>query len=141
MSRLTGKEVYSLMEAYQAVYTPQELTEEQVWEGVENWVHSLLKEGYDLSDYTWEEMYESYLIELDGSGGADGVMTKPKTSQYTLKNLGAKQFAAFKGGGGDEAIRLGSSAGEVVAAGRNKLIDLMVDQENQQLLVFLQMLQ
>ena len=63
MSRLTGKEVYSLMEAYQAVYTPQELTEEQVWEGVENWVHSLLKEGYDLSDYTWEEMYESYLSE------------------------------------------------------------------------------
>ena len=121
MSRLTGKEVYSLMEAYQAVYTPQELTEEQVWEGVENWVHSLLKEGYDLSDYTWEEMYESYLIELDGSGGADGVMTKPKTSQYTLKNLGAKQFAAFKGGGGDEAIRLGSSAGEVVAAGRKQI--------------------
>ena len=79
MSRLTGKEVYSLMEAYQAVYAPQELTEEQVWEGVENWVHSLLKEGYDLSDYTWEEMYESYLIELDGSGGADGVMTKPNT--------------------------------------------------------------
>ena len=63
MSRLTGKEVCSLMEAYQAVYTPQELTEEQVWEGVENWVQSLLEEGYDLSDYTWEEMYESYLEE------------------------------------------------------------------------------
>ena len=64
MSRLTGKEVYSLMEAYQAVYTPQKLTEEQVWEGVENWVQSLLEEGYDLSDYTWEEMYERYITEL-----------------------------------------------------------------------------
>ena len=64
MSRLTGKEVYSLMEAYQQVYAPRELTEEQVWEGVENWVHSLLEEGYDLSDYTWEEMYEQYLSEL-----------------------------------------------------------------------------
>ncbi len=64
MSRLTGKEVYSLMEAYQQVYAPQELTEEQVWEGVENWVHSLLEEGYDLSDYTWEEMYEQYLNEV-----------------------------------------------------------------------------
>ena len=62
MSRLTGKEVYSLMEAYQAVYAPQELTEEQVWEGVENWVQSLLEEGYDLSDYTWNEMYENYII-------------------------------------------------------------------------------
>ena len=64
MSRLTGSEVSSLMEAYQAVYAPQELTEEQVWEEVENWVNSLLEEGYDLSDYTWEEAYEAY-FQLD----------------------------------------------------------------------------
>ena len=63
MSRLTGADAYGLMEAYSAVYTPQELTEEQVWEEVETWVNSLLEEGYDLSDYTWEEMYESYLEE------------------------------------------------------------------------------
>ena len=63
MSRLTGKEVYSLMEAYQQVYAPKELTEEQVWEEVEYWVNSLLEEGYDLSDYTWEEMYEAYDVE------------------------------------------------------------------------------
>jgi hypothetical protein len=63
MSRLTGTDAYSLMEAYQAVYAPQELTEEQVWEEVEIWVNSLIEEGYDLSDYTWEEMYESYLSE------------------------------------------------------------------------------
>ena len=60
MSRLTGTDAYGLMEAYNNVYAPQELTEEQVWEEVENWVNSLLEEGYDLSDYTWEEMYESY---------------------------------------------------------------------------------
>jgi hypothetical protein len=63
MSRLTGTDAYGLMEAYSAVYAPQELTEEQVWEEVETWVNSLLEEGYDLSDYTWEEMYESYLID------------------------------------------------------------------------------
>jgi len=76
MSRLTGKEVYSLMEAYQQVYAPRELTEEQVWEGVENWVHSLLEEGYDLSDYTWEEMYEQYLNE----GLLDDVKTDMRNS-------------------------------------------------------------
>ena len=63
MSRLTGADAYSLMEAYNNVYAPQELTEEQVWEEVETWVNSLIEEGYDLSDYTWEEMYESYLEE------------------------------------------------------------------------------
>ena len=60
MSRLTGSDAKGLMEAYQAVYAPQELTEEQVWEEVENWVNSLLEEGYDLSEYTWDEMYEAY---------------------------------------------------------------------------------
>jgi hypothetical protein len=63
MSRLTGSDALGLYEAYQAVYNPQELTEEQVWEEVETWVNSLLEEGYDLSDYTWEEMYEDYLEE------------------------------------------------------------------------------
>jgi hypothetical protein len=72
MSRLTGADAYGLMEAYQAVYAPQELTEEQVWEEVENWVNSLLEEGYDLSEYTWEDMYESYLSEAIGQPGSAG---------------------------------------------------------------------
>ena len=63
MSRLTGNDALGLFEAYQAVYVPQELTEEQIWEEVENWVNSLLEEGYDLSEYTWEEMYEEYILE------------------------------------------------------------------------------
>jgi hypothetical protein len=57
------RELMNLKEAYNAVYAPQELTEEQVWEEVETWVNSLIEEGYDLSDYTWEEMYESYIEE------------------------------------------------------------------------------
>jgi hypothetical protein len=32
------------------------------------WVDSLLEEGYDLSDYTWDEMYDIY--EAEGSYGA-----------------------------------------------------------------------
>jgi hypothetical protein len=63
MSRITGSDAASLIEAYAAVYAPQELTEEQVWEEVENWVNSLVEEGYDLSEYTWEDMYEAYIEE------------------------------------------------------------------------------
>ena len=70
MSTLTGNDVYGLMEAYQAVYAPQELTEEQVWEEVEEWVNTLIEEGYDLSDYTWEEMFEAYIEEQGGRGSA-----------------------------------------------------------------------
>lgn len=65
MSNLTPNDIRGLMEAYTAVHAPQEeLTEEQVWEEVETWVNSLVEEGYDLSDYTWEEMYEAYLSEM-----------------------------------------------------------------------------
>ena len=60
---MNSKELRNFLEAYRAVYAPQELTEEQVWEEVENWVNSLVEEGYDLSDYTWEEMYKEYLEE------------------------------------------------------------------------------
>ena len=78
MSRLTGADAYGLMEAYQAVYAPQELTEEQVLEEVETWVNSLLEEGYDLSDYTWEEMYEGYLSEMGGPNNRPAP-AKPET--------------------------------------------------------------
>ena len=67
MSRLTGADAYGLMGAYNNVYAPQELTEEQVWEEVGIWVNSLIEEGYDLSDYTWEEMFEAYLEEQGGT--------------------------------------------------------------------------
>ena len=92
MYRFTGKEAFGLMEAYQAVYQP-ELTEEQVWEGVENWVHSLLEQGYDLSDYTWEEMYENYIIsEQQGILGniidaGAGVVKKP-IEDFANKKVG-----------------------------------------------------
>jgi hypothetical protein len=91
MSRLTGADAYGLMEAYQAVYAPQELTEEQVWEEVETWVNSLLEEGYDLSDYTWEEMYESY-IEENTTGGI-GSANRPGTAaqlQQRSRNVQAR---------------------------------------------------
>ena len=87
MSRLTGTDAYGLMEAYNNVYAPQELTEEQVWEEVETWVNSLLEEGYDLSDYTWEEMYESYLEEIYGTNLGGNVKTKPNKLDTAVSNV------------------------------------------------------
>ena len=61
---MNAQDIRNLQEAYMEVYAPQELTEEQVWGEVENLVNYLIEEGYDLSDYTWEEMYESYILEV-----------------------------------------------------------------------------
>ncbi len=79
MDRITSSQVSDLMEAYAAVYAPQEITEEQVWEEVESWVNSLVEEGYDLSEYTWEDMYEHYLNEM-GQRMTTGQATAPKAA-------------------------------------------------------------
>jgi hypothetical protein len=100
MSRLTPNEVTDLMEAYNTVYAPQELTEEQIWEEVENWVNSLLEEGYDLSDYTWEEMYEVYIEEQGRSTGGGAAATS--------REVGAVNKAL-----GSAAGAVGSAAGAV----------------------------
>ena len=62
MSRLTGNDAKNLKEAYSSVYSSQELTEEETLiENANAWVYSLLEQGYDLSDYTWDELYEYYI--------------------------------------------------------------------------------
>jgi hypothetical protein len=108
MSRLTGTDAYGLMEAYGAVYTPQELTEEQVWEEVETWVNSLLEEGYDLSDYTWEEMYESYLEE---QGGTRGGGERATSQQVGAINRGLSSFGQSIGQSMAAANKVPTSSG------------------------------
>jgi hypothetical protein len=101
MSRITGTDAFNMMEAYNNVYAPQEeveLTEEQVQEDFENWVNSLVEEGYDLSEYTWEDMYEEYLNELTAFDAGGG---KAKVQQLMRQGIG-----------GVEANRRVSTTGE-----------------------------
>ena len=84
---MNSKDYRNIREAYLQVYVPQELTEEQVWEGVEEWVNALLQEGYDLSDYTWEEMYESYLNEMGRGMPAEFGQPTPKAKPLPAGNI------------------------------------------------------
>lgn len=56
---MNAQQFRSLQEAYSQIYSPQE--------EFELWVESLLEEGYDLSEYTWDEMLDIY--EGEGSYG------------------------------------------------------------------------
>ena len=98
MSRITGTDAANLIEAYNDVYAPQELTEEQVWEEVEAWVNSLVEEGYDLSEYTWEDMYEEYLNEM-GQRATTGQMTAPRNAPQTSAKPAPSQATRPAGGG------------------------------------------
>jgi hypothetical protein len=114
MSRLTGNDARSLMEAYAAVYAPQ-INEEQVWEEVESWVNSLLEEGYDLSDYTWEDMYESYIEEQNRRGGnrdrGTGFGTPSQIAGRVSQSLSTQQVRGRSG-----AARAASTAAAPAAA-------------------------
>ena len=57
-----------LKEAYSQVGKPQQLTEsvDSIWEEVEAFAHALVEEeGLDLSDMTWDEVREAYLLEFE----------------------------------------------------------------------------
>jgi len=86
------------MTAYQAVY------DEDLRETIEfeNWVNALLDEGYDLSEYTWEDMYEAYLGE-QGRGTRTG--SNPNVFKPTPSAMGSRRGAA--------ATPSGSSSGSV----------------------------
>ena len=129
MSRLTGSDVKSMMEAYSAVYAPQELTEDQVWEEVETWVNDLIEEGYDLSDYTWEEMYETYIEEQPGTVNlkpsgktAGGVVSlnKPYPSQLNGKKGTATYYTDKSGKIKRKFAEFGSEANPPSAAQARK---------------------
>jgi hypothetical protein len=78
-------------------------------------------------------------IEISRKVGAGEPLNKPTiaakpapaapSSQNTKQNLGGAQYAAFKGGGGDAAIRQGRSAGEVVAQGRKNISKVVSGRE------------
>ena len=100
---MNSKDYRNIREAYLQVYNPQELTEEQVWEEVENWVNSLLEEGYDLSDYTWDELYESYFDEAQYTPSPQiqqppaEVRNAPKNKLSPVSTVGTGLAAAYLG--------------------------------------------
>jgi hypothetical protein len=60
--------IYQINEAYRhGVYTEETLSEEEML-SIEGWVSQLISEGYDLDDYSDEELYTAYLDEVKGGG-------------------------------------------------------------------------
>ena len=51
-------------------------------ENFELWVNGLVEEGYDLSDYTWDEMYEFYLEEVEVEEGYKEIDAKKHGRMY-----------------------------------------------------------
>jgi len=73
---MNSQDYRNLQEAYLDVYD-SDLREEQEFE---SWIAGLLDEGYDLSDYNWDEMYEIYNEARD-----PGVKEYQGGTRYSLR--------------------------------------------------------
>ena len=84
------KQLKGLQDAYLSVYEAKKVDQD---EDFELWVNDLINEGYDLSEYTWDEMYESYLDEglrsavkrLLGGGKKEAEAPKPESRGEQLR--------------------------------------------------------
>lgn len=106
MERLTGSQCKSLMEAYSAVYenTQYQLDEDQVVNEFMEFVDTLIYEGYDLSEYTYDELYEYYLNEGIGELIKTGLKAAWKIPQASsIRKTLAKKLVV---GGSETAGKL-----------------------------------
>lgn len=80
-------------------------TKPSIPEEVQLWVEELLEEGYDLSEYTWEDMYEFYINEANSAVAPAGdaetqtvdSSAKRRTAQMQIrKELADVQLAKSK---------------------------------------------
>lgn len=94
MFRTTNNDDEGLLKAYSSIYETVELNEEQIIESFNLWVDSLLEEGHDLSDYTYDGLYEYYLNEGRFSGVTPLIKSGLKGLGNILKGAGT---AAWKG--------------------------------------------
>jgi hypothetical protein len=135
MERLTASNYRSLVESYSAVYNEDlrsQLNEEQQIQEFLEFVDALLEEGYDLSEYTYDELYEDWKSQLGayavktaqkyipraielGKKGVKGVLKIPSTGTKTivkgvLKPLQSKLGSAAATLAGAEAVLAGEKS-------------------------------
>ena len=78
---MDAKILFQLNESYRhGVYNQidEEVLSEEELLDIQEWVEALIEEGYDLDEYTDEELYEAYLDEVRGGGKIDPVSGFPK---------------------------------------------------------------
>lgn len=77
---MRDQEIVGLYEAYASIYENSNVDEE-----VEAWVNALVEEGYDLSEYTWDDMCEMYMNEVEQ---LDEISQKLATKAYAQSATG-----------------------------------------------------
>ena len=116
------KDVRNLMDAYGSIY---EANDNSVFE---TWVDQLVQEGYDLSDYTWDDMHQIYMENVEqineGRRTSLSALSHESAQRKADKERGRPETEAETHGRlmmGD--FRPGASPEERARGGRQRLKD------------------
>lgn len=97
---MDSKVFWQLNEAYQLGVCNQieeeTLSEEELL-GIQEWVEALIKEGYNLDEYSDEELYEVYLEDLQEARGEGPQAATPGTQLFQKLFRGVKKEKGSKG--------------------------------------------
>ena len=79
--------------AQRGALTPNERKQLNMGDEFQNWVEALLDEGYDLSNYTWDDMYEAYteLVEANSGYNMEKINKDPLAAMTPATFLKAKE--------------------------------------------------
>ena len=94
MTELDESFIQSLVETYEANVLAEEVTE---------WVNELVEEGYDLSEYSWDDMVDYYFTEAGRMHSASdqqaswhsqntGNQSNPRSDKEIENEKGGKEF-------------------------------------------------
>ena len=120
--RMEPKDVRNLMDAYGSIYETNDNSE------FETWVDQLVQEGYDLSDYTWDDMHQIYMENVEqineGRRTSLSALSHESAQRKADKERGRPETEAETHGRlmmGD--FRPGASPEERARGGRQRLKD------------------
>lgn len=84
--------------------------EQQLWNEVQAYATDLVSEGYDLSEMTWDEVYEAYIEEgrLNGQQRA-AARAERRAAQQAERE---KRQAEYRAGGGDAGVAQRTGSGQ-----------------------------
>ena len=99
------KEACSLASNSQYLSESVDESVDTIWEEVEAFAHALVEEGMDLSDITWDEVREAYLLEFEDTSGYDlGKPKKRENKPYSSGVVGQFQRLGDKMSGNQNRV-------------------------------------
>jgi len=120
------------MEAYSEVYQPSLITEEVVQEAADMWVEACIAYGIDFSEYTLDELTESFIVDMSSEELSESVLNEI-LGMPSAQNLGAslrQGFGKARRAVGGAIKKVGGAVKDVAGAGAQGVVGQKTTSKN-----------